>query len=624
MKKKLLLVTVMVALLLCALAVSVCAATEVIDGISYDLSNGIAKLSKNANQSVDKEVIIIPEQVTDSNGKVYTVTEINDSSFRGNKNIKYVSLPPTITRISSAAFHSCSNLVFVDFNDNQNNVWMQGWGTFRECTSLKAICLPDNMTFIGDQCFTNCKSMTAVHLPNNIEIIKGNQGAGPAFGGSNANNKCNSLFFTPETFEVRDENGNFYTAETFKVPEKPEVYYFPSTLKAITGNHNPNNNPMDEAGMIKSGGSSDCGIQFCPNINSVLVLPDGYIGYSDQSSGNAILDENQRGDTLNSGLLPGCSSSDNPITVVFLSRIDRVSMDRKGGDTSYMTYVFANKANTGFENTKIGTWYNGNDTSYQKQNEMYVVFCNANNGAGAKYKISFKGSDDNKTYPVLVSELQEGNAHIANPNTTITTPADCIKGAAVTTYCYCGNIAASLPLEGSSALGHNTLVENGALDLGIAYVDFFALGVHTYECARCGEACAEETEALFMWKGYSVSTFGDTFSMTQGFLVNRDALKEYKKYASDFEFGLIIAGNKSEDGAAFAPELSGDLCVPQSHIAHNYFDIKITGITSDFTDKLVVFCAFVKNGEKVYYLDNHTTSEAVTGISYNAILALLG
>ena len=77
---------------------------------------------------------------------------------------------------------------------------------------------------------------------------------------------------------------------------------------------------------------------------------------------------------------------------------------------------------------------------------------------------------------------------------------------------------------------------------------------------------------------------------------------------------MIAAGNQT--GESFAPALDGDLCVPQSKLAHEYFDIKITGITEEFVDKTVVFCAYIKVQDKVYYLDNNKTSESVTGISY--------
>lgn len=137
-------------------------------------------------------------------------------------------------------------------------------------------------------------------------------------------------------------------------------------------------------------------------------------------------------------------------------------------------------------------------------------------------------------------------------------------------------------------------------------------------CKRClSGIVSEEIDPLFVCKGYTVSTFGDTYSMAQGFSVNNEAIELYKKYVPDFEFGLIVAGNK--DKGEFAPSLSGDLCIPQNKLAHDYFDIKITGITSEHVDKIIVFCAYAKANGNVYYLDNYTMGTKVIGTSYNAI-----
>ena len=246
MKKVTVLSIVITVILMLVFAISINGA-EIIDGISYDLNSyhKTANLTKNGNKTVDMETVIIPEKVIGADGNEYTVTVVNEGSFRENPNIKYVSLPKTITSIGGGAFYGCKNLVFVDFNDNQNNLNMQSWGVFRNCTSLKAICLPDNIKILADQAFTGCTELTAVYLPANVEYIKGNKNDGPAFG------NCPYMYLVNEKFSVRDENGNFYTASTFKQPAKPEIYYFPSTLKAITGAHNTSADfTMDENGIV--------------------------------------------------------------------------------------------------------------------------------------------------------------------------------------------------------------------------------------------------------------------------------------------------------------------------------------------------------------------------------------
>ena len=147
--------------------------------------------------------------------------------------------------------------------------------------------------------------------------------------------------------------------------------------------------------------------------------------------------------------------------------------------------------------------------------------------------------------------------------------------------------------------------------------DYFKEIKFENSCTTCLINVIDESKTiapLFSWKGYTVSTYGEKYSMAQGFSVNNEAIEAYIKYVPNFEFGLIAAGNHT--GESFAPALDGDLCVPQKMIAHEYFDIKITGITEEYTDKTIVFCAYIKVQDKVYYLDNNKTSESVTGISY--------
>ncbi|MBR2025416.1 MAG: leucine-rich repeat domain-containing protein [Clostridia bacterium] len=627
MKKKILLFVAIIAMLVCLFAISASAATETIDGLVYDLnSNGTARLGKNANQNVDMETIIIPEKVTDSNGKEYTVTEIYEGSFRNNKTVKYISLPPTITFIGGAAFNSCSNLVFIDFNDNQNNVSMTSWGVFRDCTSLMAVCLPDNMKTIGDQAFTNCKALTAVYLPANVEHIKGNKSAGdgPAFGNSP------NLYLVNDKFEVRDENGNFYTADTFKLPAKPEIYYFPSTLKTITGPHNTSSSfTMDENGMVANTGMEDCAFYNLPNINSVLVLPESYTGYDDRtiSGGNAQITD-FRGDTISSGLFQKCGTKESPLTIVFLGKIDRISMGRKG-EYQYTTFVFANEANTGFENTKIGTWYNTSDTTFSNQNELYAIFCHANNGEGAKYKIAFKGSADNNKYPELTSELQEdASIHTVDvkANEVVSDPT-CVLGTVINTFCFCGKGIDTNKEIANTALGHEYDLNKGATKDSVVYANYLADGILNVKCARCDECSGSAVAPIIaQFKGFSVNNDGD--AITLGYVFNDDAIKEFEEVnGTTVEFGFVagvkaLLGDKMplDEGAANVVKAVVDNkeYVAADFILRGNWDRNVTINEEEVDIKDVEFymAGYILVGDTVAYLNANGSSMSAGVITF--------
>lgn len=686
MKKKLLLVTVMVALLLCALAVSVSAVTgsatneygtvTSVDGASakdkldttsrvvlknadgtyttypayYVLKNNtsasfdFAELNELTKESYSKTSVArieLPNAITVINNGMFksdtelieidlpsALQQVNHEAFYGCTNlqyidgndgllifpegfttikdnnafyncdkIKYIEFPSTFTFLGQAAFNDCSSLLLVSFdkiNEAIENgtrtarVNFNNCGTFKNCTNLVALSLPELTTVVINRLASNCPNLTAVYMPNSVKQIGTNGADNNKYGnGLGAFDYDVSMYFVQESFTVSQciVNGAVDLTK-LSLPEKPSVYYMPTSFVEFIGH--VESNQWSKNGTVFRG---------CTALNETIVFHEGFTYFNANNVFN------------------GIGTEASPKNIVFLGDMAQcITMQ----NSSYISFYFANSADKAPSDIGISRYVEKNNTT-----ESYWYFCHG----GARYDYAIAKSSMNSDIAVnletiLATKDTVNFVHIAERQGAI--DATCTLPAGIATFCFCGGVASVNAADGSSPLGHELSVENGAIDLGIAYIDFFAKGEHSYACARCKEVCTEETEATFEWKGYSVSTFGDTFSMTQGFLVNRDALKEYKKYAPDFEFGLIIAGNKSEDGAAFAPELSGDLCVPQSHIAHNYFDIKITGITSDFTDKLVVFCAFVKNGEKVYYLDNHTTSETVTGISYNAILALLG
>ena len=615
--KKVFLILSIIVILSCVFAISVSAATETIDGITYSLNNGKASVT-NANKSSVLETVIIPDVVIGSDGKEYAVVTINEGAFRDNKSIKYLSLSANITSLGGGCFYGCSNLVFVDFNDNPNDISF-GWGVMRGCNSLKAICLSDGIKTIGDQFLTGAQSLTAVYLPANLEVIKGNKYAwdGPAFG------NCPNLYFVNEKFEVRDENGNFYTVEEFEVPVRPDVYYFPSTLKSITAPHNVNSSfEMDENGMSKNNGMEDCAIYNCPNINPVLVMPESYQGYDDREikSNNAQFTDH-RGDTISSGLFQKCGTAEKPLTVVWLGEIDRLSLSRTG-ESVYTTYIFANPANTSFENTKIGTWYDTGSVVGGVYDGMYIVFCHANGGLGEKYAVRFVASTTDDKYPELVGELVlDALIHIESPrDTVITTDATCVNNAMGEKNCFCGKSMGEGEVYGT-ALGHNHTI-----DRGIVYLNYMESSYYSHECSRCGDVKQGEAafNALFVDYGYSVTEnpINGSYSVAQFYGVNKDAIAQYREISEDFNFGFVVAACSDPFGAIADGTMSEkNIFVAESgFFAYDYAFVKVSINSENNIQRAFTFCLFVTDGGETYYLDGGETVKEVTMKSYNDIL----
>ena len=137
-------------------------------------------------------------------------------------------------------------------------------------------------------------------------------------------------------------------------------------------------------------------------------------------------------------------------------------------------------------------------------------------------------------------------------------------------------------------------------------------------CTVCNTVTfSEDIDPMFESLGYSACTFGEGFSITQGFKVNSEAMGKYKTHVADFYFGMLATVNNA--GEAYAPSLDSENVVANRFdtIVNDYIDIKVKGIPADKGDALVVLCAYVNAGGKTYYLDAGISGETVVGISYN-------
>ena len=149
---------------------------------------------------------------------------------------------------------------------------------------------------------------------------------------------------------------------------------------------------------------------------------------------------------------------------------------------------------------------------------------------------------------------------------------------------------------------------------------FEAVGIGD-SCANCGKSDVKSTiDALFVSKGISTKTFGTDIGLVQGYEVNRTAIEAYRKYVTDFDFGVLAFANAG--GTAVAPKPGDDKVVDIvfDNTANDYIEIKLTGVPADCHDVPLVFCIYVMQGGKFYYLNDGITSNSIIGNSYNEIV----
>ena len=167
------------------------------------------------------------------------------------------------------------------------------------------------------------------------------------------------------------------------------------------------------------------------------------------------------------------------------------------------------------------------------------------------------------------------------------------------------------------ALGHEIDIENAT---GVVWENYFENGMYQGFCTRCKADTNEQegtAKPLFESKGLSHAEYQDTTkSMTQGFKVNTEMLVYLE---NGYDFGIIATVNK--DGGEIAPALDGTDVVSASFVKAGYsiFHVKITNIPEANKDTKIVFCAYLVNGDKTYYLNNGTTAETVVGLDYTTV-----
>ncbi len=163
------------------------------DGIYYETldedNNLLRVVFDESYQDESFTTAIIPSTFTD--GKKYTVTEINSGAFQECTHLTSVTIPATITNIYSfafdgctslssvvipssvksignSAFSNCTNLKTVTINEGLESI---GSSAFDECTSLESITFPSTIKNIGDYAFDGCTSLSSVTFPDNIETL---------------------------------------------------------------------------------------------------------------------------------------------------------------------------------------------------------------------------------------------------------------------------------------------------------------------------------------------------------------------------------------------------------------------------------------------------------------------
>lgn len=141
-----------------------------VNGVVYRITDTGVAVNNLAKDNNLNGIVHVPEEVQ-YGSTTYKVTGID---YFGNKDIREISLPGTIKKISSLTFMNCKNLQTVKLGEGISYVsgdGINGFGMFQNCTALKNVSLPNSLQYIQAYAFAGCTSLESLQLPKALESL---------------------------------------------------------------------------------------------------------------------------------------------------------------------------------------------------------------------------------------------------------------------------------------------------------------------------------------------------------------------------------------------------------------------------------------------------------------------
>lgn len=667
MKKKILLTLAMALMLVCVLAFSVSAADYVDDnGIKYTTTSSTTAKVADSRSTLTGTQAIIAEKIT-IDGTEYTVTAVDSNAFNGLTSLQTIYFPPTITKLGSSTFSSCSGLtaIYIDFANlteigtlgfstgtNQNgysnvknditiysaseygadapakmvtanfaNITNFGWAAcqglnvenvivgesltylqrqiFRGSTMKTVVLSSENLTRIDHYSLNSCSNLETVTIKSrNLTTIENNvfSNSTKVTSISIDLSKCTSIEANAFTFSSSYDGGNtttqWYNLEGQKV--------------------------VDLTNIKTLGGSGNSGAFASSNLGSAdtIVWPEEITSFSGQVFRKANLKSiylNAPADksfSIDYYTVDGC-----PLTKVVIGNGFVVNFKL----SQQCTAVFLGDSTT----------VSRNDVFTQSGSKLYYVALSGNTSLSNCEMIQIKdgtflssicGFDCAVTLADGTKETVFEAVHTYNDG--VVNEEYCPIGAVVDYTC---QLCKALKTEGEGTEHSHTVTV-------IVYNQgFLNAGLETYRCAGagCTSTLAEGTATLpiFINHGYSASEASG--SITQGFVVNREAYKNYVNAGGNLTFGLVAAvysnatGFDTTDGKLFGADgvKKHDKIAVVDFTSREYdiMEMVVTGL-NNYQDTPIYCCLYYVSDGQVGYINEGVEGETATAKTLSGVI----
>lgn len=151
-------------------------------------------------------------------------------AFSENDRLTSITITSNVKQIEDHAFFKCPSLTSVIFSEEGVSSIL--WSTFEDCSKLKTLKLPDNITFIDRYSFKGCGELVSVNIPASVDAI-----GDSAFGGCY---KLEKIVVDPDNDMYTSIEGVLFDKDVTKLLQFPSGksgdYEVPSTVTMISKN----------------------------------------------------------------------------------------------------------------------------------------------------------------------------------------------------------------------------------------------------------------------------------------------------------------------------------------------------------------------------------------------------
>lgn len=267
-------------------------------GINYEkIAVGKAFMNKNGDK-INLKSLCLSSAVSSVNGSAfYKQTSLksvyideglveligsgtNAYTFRECTGLEYLHLPDSLTTIGARAFITCTSLTHIEFgtNSSSTNLDKISEGAFDSCTSLTSIILPEKLTDVGTGTFAVCKSLESVEFKSSNELTLNS-----AFRGTSSSAACPALktviFNDNVKLTLKGEFRDAISLESITLPANitsinSNTFKGCTSLKSINiADADQNSAYISENGMVLEKMEDGYNLLICPEGLKEITIP---------------------------------------------------------------------------------------------------------------------------------------------------------------------------------------------------------------------------------------------------------------------------------------------------------------------------------------------------------------